>query len=96
VIENPWSMSAREFYVDYQPWITLIYAAIFASPEQERLPHRTARIGGPTEVEPGERREHQTSARGRRPSIAVAPPSSWPTPKASARSGCPGWPGGSG
>ena len=32
VIKNPWSLSPRQFYVDYQPWITLIYAAIFASP----------------------------------------------------------------
>ncbi|GGM56518.1 hypothetical protein ACFFX1_29360 [Dactylosporangium sucinum] len=32
VIQNPWSMPAREFYVDYQPWISLIYLAIFASP----------------------------------------------------------------
>jgi hypothetical protein len=31
-IEHPWSLTTREFYVDYQPWITLIYAAIFASP----------------------------------------------------------------
>ena len=32
VIKHPWSLSFREFYIDYQPWITLIYATIYASP----------------------------------------------------------------
>lgn len=32
VIKHPWSLSFKEFYVDYQPWITLIYIAIFAGP----------------------------------------------------------------
>jgi hypothetical protein len=32
IIKHPWSMRFREMYVDYQPWITLIYLAIFASP----------------------------------------------------------------
>lgn len=32
LIKHPWSLTAREFYVDYQPWITLIYAAIYCSP----------------------------------------------------------------
>ncbi|GAA2388341.1 hypothetical protein [Dactylosporangium salmoneum] len=32
LIKNPWSLTPHQFYVDYQPWITLIYAAIFASP----------------------------------------------------------------
>lgn len=32
LIKHPWSLSFKEFYVDYQPWITLIYLAIFASP----------------------------------------------------------------
>lgn len=32
LIKNPWSMTPRELYVDYQPWITLIYASIFLSP----------------------------------------------------------------
>jgi hypothetical protein len=32
IIKHPWSLSFKEFYVDYQPWITLIYLAIFASP----------------------------------------------------------------
>ena len=29
---HPWSLTFKEFYVDYQPWITLIYIAIYASP----------------------------------------------------------------
>lgn len=32
VIKHPWSLTAREFYIDYQPWISLIYVAIYASP----------------------------------------------------------------
>jgi hypothetical protein len=32
VIRNPWSLTPHQFYVDYQPWIGLIYLAIFASP----------------------------------------------------------------
>lgn len=32
IIKHPWSLSFKEFYVDYQPWITLIYAAIFSGP----------------------------------------------------------------
>lgn len=32
LIKHPWSLSFREFYIDYQPWISLIYVAIFASP----------------------------------------------------------------
>ena len=32
LIKHPWSLSFMEFYVDYQPWITLIYLAIFAGP----------------------------------------------------------------
>ena len=32
IIRHPWSLSFREFYVEYQPWITLIYAAIFLGP----------------------------------------------------------------
>ena len=28
VIKHPWSLTFKGFYVDYQPWITLIYAAI--------------------------------------------------------------------
>jgi heme/copper-type cytochrome/quinol oxidase subunit 2 len=30
--KHPYSLSARAFYVDYQPWISLIYLAIFLSP----------------------------------------------------------------
>lgn len=32
LIPHPWAMTFKEFYVDYQPWITLIYLVIFASP----------------------------------------------------------------
>lgn len=32
LIKHPWSLSFKEFYIDYQPWITFIYIAIYASP----------------------------------------------------------------
>ena len=32
LIKHPYSLSAHAFYVDYQPWISLIYIAIFLSP----------------------------------------------------------------
>lgn len=32
LIKHPWSLSIREFYIDYQPWISLIYLAIFLGP----------------------------------------------------------------
>ena len=32
LVRHPWSLTFREFYVDYQPWITLIYLAIFLGP----------------------------------------------------------------
>jgi hypothetical protein len=32
IIRHPWSMTFKEMYVDYQPWITLIYLSIFAGP----------------------------------------------------------------
>jgi hypothetical protein len=32
VIKHPWSLSPREFYVGYQPWITIVYALILACP----------------------------------------------------------------
>lgn len=32
IIKHPWSLSFKEFYIDYQPWITLIYIAIFVGP----------------------------------------------------------------
>ena len=31
-IKSPFSLSEHAFYVDYQPWISLIYLAIFLSP----------------------------------------------------------------
>jgi len=32
LIPHPWAMTFKEFYIDYQPWITLIYLVIFLSP----------------------------------------------------------------
>jgi hypothetical protein len=32
LIKNPWSLTPHEFYIDYQPWISLIYLSIFISP----------------------------------------------------------------
>lgn len=32
LVPHPWRMSAYDFYVGYQPWISLIYIAIFLSP----------------------------------------------------------------
>ena len=32
IIKHPWSLTFKEFYVDYQPWISLIYLAIFFGP----------------------------------------------------------------
>lgn len=32
LIKHPWSLTFKQFYVEYQPWISLIYLAIFASP----------------------------------------------------------------
>ena len=32
LIKHPWSLSFKGFYVEYQPWITLIYLAIFLGP----------------------------------------------------------------
>jgi hypothetical protein len=32
LIKHPWYMTFKEMYLDYQPWITLIYIAIFISP----------------------------------------------------------------
>ena len=32
LIPHIWRMTLKEFYIDYQPWITLIYLIIFASP----------------------------------------------------------------
>lgn len=32
LIKHPWSMTPYEFYVEYEPWISLIYISIFLSP----------------------------------------------------------------
>lgn len=32
LIKHPWSLTFKEFYIEYQPWITLIYITIYASP----------------------------------------------------------------
>lgn len=32
LIRHPWSMTWHGMYVEYQPWLTLIYAAIFVAP----------------------------------------------------------------
>jgi len=32
LIPHPWAMTFKEFYVDYQPWITMIYLIIFVTP----------------------------------------------------------------
>lgn len=32
IVKHPWSLTVKEFYIDYQPWITLIYIVIYASP----------------------------------------------------------------
>ena len=32
IIKHPWSLTFKQFYVEYQPWITFIYAAIFFAP----------------------------------------------------------------
>ena len=32
IIKHPWSLTFKEFYIDYQPWITLIYISIFIGP----------------------------------------------------------------
>src|SRR5258705_9244996 len=32
IIKHPWSLTPHEFYIEYEPWIGLIYTAIFLSP----------------------------------------------------------------
>lgn len=32
LMKHPWTLTPYEFYVVYQPWISLIYLSIFASP----------------------------------------------------------------
>ena len=43
IVRRPWSMTAREFYVGYQPWISFIYLVIFASPLLAQLWLRRSR-----------------------------------------------------
>lgn len=32
LVKHPWTLSFKEFYVRYQPWISMIYVIIFAAP----------------------------------------------------------------
>lgn len=32
IIKHPWRLTFKQFYVEYQPWITFIYTAIFLGP----------------------------------------------------------------
>lgn len=32
LIKHPWSLTFRQFYIEYQPWITLVYLAMFIAP----------------------------------------------------------------
>lgn len=32
LIKHPWSLSFKEFYVDYQPWISITYVILFIAP----------------------------------------------------------------
>jgi hypothetical protein len=32
IIKHPWSLTFKQFYVEYQPWITIIYITIFLAP----------------------------------------------------------------
>jgi hypothetical protein len=32
LIKHPWRMTFKEMYIDYQPWISLIYLSILVSP----------------------------------------------------------------
>ena len=32
IIKHPWCLTFKGFYIDYQPWISLIYGAIFVGP----------------------------------------------------------------
>ena len=32
LIKHPWSLTFKQFYIDYQPWITLVYLAMFIAP----------------------------------------------------------------
>jgi hypothetical protein len=52
LIRHPWSLTLREFYVDYQPWITLVYAVIFAAPLAAALLMGTPHQAGQREAHP--------------------------------------------
>lgn len=48
LIRHPWALTFHEFYVEYQPWITLIYLVIFATPiAVSRLMHQPAAASHP-------------------------------------------------
>ena len=32
LIKHPWSLTFKQFYIDYQPWITLVYLAMVIAP----------------------------------------------------------------
>lgn len=32
IIKHPWSLTFKQFYVEYQPWIVIIYLMIFLAP----------------------------------------------------------------
>lgn len=32
LIPHPWSLTFKQFYVEYQPWIALVYIAMFVAP----------------------------------------------------------------
>lgn len=32
LIKHPWRLTLRQFYIEYQPWITMIYLIIFLAP----------------------------------------------------------------
>ena len=32
LVPHPWSLTFKEFYIDYQPWIALVYLAMFIAP----------------------------------------------------------------
>lgn len=32
IIKHPWSLTFKQFYVEYQPWITIVYITIFLAP----------------------------------------------------------------
>ena len=32
LIKHPWSLTFKQFYIEYQPWIALVYIAMFVAP----------------------------------------------------------------